>query len=79
MNELEKLFRKLTPAEQKKLAEYIQQLQSGVGNFDIKKIRGSEFFRARKGRFRFILHYTEGGEIRIDTIRLRDEKTYRDF
>jgi len=78
MDALEKLFRKLSPKERKQLLSYSQQLEQSIDGFNVKKLQGSDFYRARKGRWRFIFHY-EGHEIVIDSIRLRDEKTYRDI
>lgn len=78
MDELEKLFRKLSKKEISQLSEYSAQLVNDSKSFNITKLKGSDFYRARKGRWRFIFHY-EGKEIIIDNIRLRDEKTYRDI
>tara|TARA_B100000745_G_scaffold293132_1_gene234735 strand:+ start:1537 stop:1773 length:237 start_codon:yes stop_codon:yes gene_type:complete len=78
MDELTKLFRKLTPKERKQLLEYSKQLGQSTNSFNVKKLKGSDFYRARKGRWRFIFHYV-GKDIVIDSIRLRDEKTYKDI
>jgi mRNA-degrading endonuclease RelE of RelBE toxin-antitoxin system len=78
MDELQKLFRKLTKKERNQLVQYSEELQNDPDNFNVKKLKGSDFYRARKGRWRFIFHY-EGKGIVIDNIRLRDEKTYRDI
>ncbi len=77
MDELQKLFRKLSKKERQQLSEYSAGLQKDPKNFSVTKLKGSDFYRARKGRWRFIFHY-EGKNIVIDNIRLRDEKTYRD-
>ena len=77
MDELEKLFRKLSKKEISQLSEYSAQLVNDSKSFNITKLKGSDFYRARKGRWRFIFHY-EGKEVVIDNIRLRDEKTYMD-
>ena len=78
MDELAKLFRKITPKERKQLLVYSKQLECSTAGFNTKKLKDSDFYRARKGRWRFIFHY-EGSEIVIDSIRLRDEKTYKDI
>lgn len=78
MDELAKLFRKISPAERKQLLAYSVQLEQSTDGFNVKKIKGSDFYRGRKGRWRFIFHY-ENNEIVIDSIRLRNEKTYKDF
>jgi len=77
MDEIEKLFRKLSPKEREQLLTYANQLQNDGSGFSVKKLKGSDFYRARKGRWRFIFHY-ESKKIVIDNIRLRNEKTYRD-
>jgi mRNA-degrading endonuclease RelE of RelBE toxin-antitoxin system len=78
MDELEKLFRKVSKKEREQLSVYANELQSDVKTFNSTKLKDSDFYRARKGRWRFIFHY-EGKEVVIDNIRLRDEKTYRDI
>ncbi len=77
MDELTKLFRKVTPKDRTQLLAYSKQLEESTDGFNVKKLKGSDFYRARKGRWCFIFHY-EDKEIVIDSIRLRDEKTYRD-
>ena len=79
MHEHEKLFRKISAKERALLGNITKQLRSGdhVG-LTIKKLKGSDFYRLRKGNFRIIFHYGNGA-VEIDSIRLRDEKTYRDF
>jgi len=78
MDKLTKLFQKITSKERKQLLSYSTQLEKSTVGFNVKKLKGSDFYRARKGRWRFIFHY-EGDEIVVDSIRLRDEKTYRDI
>ncbi|MDA8596768.1 type II toxin-antitoxin system RelE/ParE family toxin [Candidatus Pacebacteria bacterium] len=79
MNEIEKFLRKLSPNDQSKVLEYINQLITDPTAFGGKKLTGSDYYRARKGRYRFIYHYTGKKHVKIDVVRLRDEKTYRDF
>ncbi len=74
MDELEKLFRKLSKKEREQLLEYSASLEDDPKSFNVTKLTGSDFYRARKGRWRFIFHY-EAKEVVIDNIRLRDEKT----
>lgn len=78
MDRLEKLFRKISIKDKNLLDSLIQQLLSGGKGLDIKKLEKSDFYRCRKGRFRIIFHY-ERGDIIIDSIRLRNEDTYKDF
>lgn len=79
MQEHEKLFRKISAKERVLLTDIVRQLQSSNHTgLTIKKMKGSDFYRLRKRNFRIIFHYGSGG-VEIDSIRLRDEKTYRDF
>jgi len=77
MDELQKLFQKVLPKERKRLLEISRQLENSTEGFNVVKLKGSDFFRARKARWRFIFHY-ENHVLIIDNIRLRDEKTYKD-
>jgi len=77
MHEIEKLFRKITQKERKLLNEITNKLlSSDHKGLVIKKLKGGDFYRLRKGRFRIIFHY-EKESISIVSIRLRDEKTYK--
>jgi len=78
MDAKEKLFRKLSRQDRQLLLELITALGKGELKNISKKLKGSGFHRLRKGRFRIIFHYTKGGEIEIDSIRLRDKDTYKD-
>lgn len=78
MDRLEKLFRKITIKDKNLLDSLVKQLLSGDKGLHIKKLEKSDFYRCRKGRFRIIFHY-ERGDIIIDSIRLRNEDTYKDF
>ena len=79
MDKIEKLLRKISHPDRERLLKIISKLLSGEKkDLDIKKIKGAEFYRFRSGRFRVIFHY-EGAskEIIIDSIKLRDENTYK--
>ncbi|MCX6735823.1 MAG: hypothetical protein NTZ13_01950 [Candidatus Parcubacteria bacterium] len=79
MKEIEKLLRKISAKERAGLLAFLEQLsvKNEHGNLDVKKLKGSDLFRARKGNFRIIFHYEEK-EITIDSIRLRNDNTYHD-
>ncbi len=80
MNEIEKLFRKISKKERNSLLVIIDILIQGeYKGLDIRKLTQSNFYRLRKGNFRIIFHYEKTGEIVIDSIRLRGEDTYKDF
>ena len=78
MNDLEKLFRKISKKDRSFLISLTEQLLSGSKELNIKKLEGNDFYRCRKGKFRIIFHY-ERDDIVIDSIRLRNERTYKDF
>lgn len=79
MNEIEKLFRKIAKKDRIALQVFIENLLNKKQNIDIKKLKGSDFYRARKGNFRIIFHYNLKKEIIIDSIRIRNESTYNNF
>ncbi|MDO8664123.1 MAG: hypothetical protein Q7K44_01015 [Candidatus Liptonbacteria bacterium] len=79
MDSIEKLFRKINADERALLSEISQKLISGdTAGLQIKKLSGSDFYRLRKGIFRIIFHYENEVSI-IDSIRIKNEKTYRGF
>ena len=79
MREIEKLFRKINKKDRLTLRESIALLMGkNHKGLDIKKLQGSDFYRMRTGTFRIIFHY-EGSDVLIDSIRLRNEGTYKDF
>ncbi len=76
-NRLEKLFKKITTKERGILSDILQDLIAGKKkDFNIVKIVNSDLYRLKKGRFRIIFHY-EDKEIIIDSIRIRNEDTYK--
>lgn len=78
MDRLEKLFRKISIKDKNLLDSLVEQLLSGGRGLNINKLEKSDFYRCRKGRFRIIFHYKRG-DIIIDSIRLRNESTYKDL
>jgi mRNA-degrading endonuclease RelE of RelBE toxin-antitoxin system len=77
MNKIEKLFRKIGVKDREELLHLLEKLISGDStNLDILKLKGSDMYRVRSGRYRIIFHF-EKKEVVIDAVRLRDEKTYR--
>lgn len=79
MNDIEKLLRKISEKERVYLKSIIEHLLSKKNGLNIKKLKGSDFYRLRKGDFRIIFHYDSSKNIMIDSIRVRRENTYRDF
>lgn len=79
MDEIEKLFRKISKKDRLALQLLIEALLRKKDNLNIKKLKDSDFYRLRNGRFRIIFHYNSKKEIIIDSIRMRRENTYKDF
>lgn len=79
MNRLEKLFKKLSQKDGQLLREIVEQLQKGdTHGLNIQKISGSDFYRLKKRNFRLIFHWESGAPV-IDSIRLRNERTYKNL
>ncbi len=79
MDSIEKLFRKISADERILISEISKKLVSGnTAGLRIKKLSGSDFYRLRKGVFRIIFHYENKIPV-IDSIRIKNEKTYRGF
>ena len=79
MNKLEKLFRKLSSKDGALLRTIIGQLEQGkTKGLNIIKVTGTDFYRLKKRHFRIIYHF-EHGEAIIDSVRLRNEKTYKNL
>jgi len=77
MDRVEKLFKKIGKKDRILLKKLILSLKNNeTNNFDIKKLTDSDLYRLRKNRFRIIFHY-EKKELIIDSIRLKDDKTYK--
>jgi len=77
MDKIEKLFRKIDQKDRQKLLNLIKLLVSNqVNNLNISKIKNTDFFRLKSGRYRIIFH-KENNEIIIDSIKLRNEDTYK--
>jgi len=81
MKEIEKLFRKISKKDRKRLLLLANELldTNKRKNLKIEKIKDSDFYKIRKGDFRIIFHYENNNEVIIDSIKLRDEKTYKNL
>lgn len=78
MNKIEKLFRKISPSDRYVLLEAIQLLIQNPYTTGVKKLTASDFYRYRKGNFRIIFHI-ENKMVMIDSVALRNEKTYKNI
>ncbi len=77
MNKIEKLLRKIGKKDRQKLLGVIEKLMNKkTKTLKIQKIKDTDFYRLKSGRFRIIFHYYKK-EIIIDSIKLRSEKTYK--
>ena len=79
MNDIEKLFRKISRKDREALCLVIERILKQEKDLAIKKLKGGEFYRVRRGNFRIIFHHSSNGDVVIDSIRLRNESTYKDF
>lgn len=77
MDQNEKLLRKLDKKRRAQLQEILVALLAGqLQGLNITKLGGSDKFRLRKGWFRIIFHYENNLPV-IDSLKLRNEKTYK--
>jgi len=77
MDRIEKLLRKISQKDRQKLLDIIERLVKGnKKGLDIKKIKDTDFYRSKSGRFRIIFHF-HNKEIIIDSIKLRNKATYK--
>ena len=77
MNKIEKLLRKISQSDRKRLLDLIECLiKNNYQGLNISKIKNSDFFRLKSGRYQIIFH-KEQQEIIIDSIKLRNKKIYQ--
>lgn len=81
MEKIEKLFRKISKKDRVKLLALINKLldRNKSTNLEMEKLKDSDFYKIRQGDFRIIFHYESDNEVIIDSIKLRNEKTYKNF
>jgi len=77
MDKIKKLLQAISMKDREKLLDIIERLLKGekIG-LNIIKIKKTDFFRLKTGRFRIIFH-KEKNQIIIDSIRLKDDNTYK--
>ena len=78
MNETEKLLRRISKRERDELLSIIDSLDNEHERKLLQpiKLKGSDLYRVRKGKFRIIFHLERGVAI-TDAVRFRNEKTYK--
>ncbi len=81
MDRIQKLFSRLPKKERLQLQSFIDALMHDdlFKKTHIQKLKGGDLFRARKGRFRIIFHHDQIRDIVVDSIKVRNESTYRDL
>ncbi|MFH1142659.1 MAG: hypothetical protein ABIH67_04240 [Candidatus Uhrbacteria bacterium] len=79
MNKIEKLLLRVSLQDRLRIESVIEFLATGnFDKLDVKKIKKTDFFRVRVGRFRIIFHRDQKtGECIIDGVKLRDKDTYK--
>lgn len=77
VDKIKKLLLKLNKKDNEKIRELSRKLINGeIKGLDIVKVVNSDFYRLKSGRFRIIYHFEDKAVI-IDSIKLRNEKTYK--
>ena len=78
MDKIEKVLKKLMPAERKRIKEILTKLKNHeLKNLDLKKLKGrDDIFRIRKGQLRIIYRIDQKGNIFILAIEKRSDTTY---
>lgn len=77
VDKIKKLLLKLSKKDNEKIRELSRKLINGeIKGLDIVKVVNSDFYRLKSGRFRIIYHFEDNAVI-IDSIKLRNEKTYK--
>ena len=78
MDKIKKLLSKVSKKDRERILCIVEKLLEGrQQGLNISKIHGTDFYRIRSGRFRMIYHMEEKNTIIIDSIRLRNESTYK--
>ena len=78
MNKIEKLLRRISKKDRENLLSVLNSILGTDKKLKIIKIKNTDFFRVRCGQFRIIFH-KEKGEIIIDSIKSRNENTYKNL
>ncbi|OGY89634.1 MAG: hypothetical protein A2677_03665 [Candidatus Komeilibacteria bacterium RIFCSPHIGHO2_01_FULL_52_14] len=79
MDRIEKLLRKISRKDREGLLNVVELLARGHWKgLNVVKLRGTDLYRLRHGRFRIIFHREDTThEVVIDSIKLRREDTYK--
>jgi len=79
MDKIEKLLRKISQRDRERLLKIVDNLLVGKKEgLVIEKIVQTDFYRLKSGHYRIIFHY-QNKEVIIDSIKLRNESTYKNL
>lgn len=81
MDKIVKLLQKISPQNRLALLTIMERLLAGDKNLMVVKLKKTNFCRLRYKNFRIIFHKEKNTEksIVIDSIKLRNEKTYKNL
>ena len=80
MDKIKKFLRKRTQKEKEILLGILGLLEKReFFGLQIKKLRGTSYYRARHGRFRIIFWYNENNDFEVEKIEYRKESTYKNL
>lgn len=81
MGHIEKLLQKISKKDRERLLFAIETLIKKNGQVaHVGKIKNTDFYRLKSGHFRIVFHYeSKTREIIIDSIRLRNDNTYKNL
>ena len=78
MDEIAKLLKKVKQKDRERLLACMEALQNGELNaLKIMKLTGSSLYRLRVGDFRIVFSIDKQQRVVIESVRLRNEKTYK--
>jgi mRNA-degrading endonuclease RelE of RelBE toxin-antitoxin system len=77
MDKISKLLQKITKSERALLLNLIERLMAGDKTLRFIKLKNSDLYRLRHGKFRIIFHRED--VIIIDSIKLRNDNTYKNL
>ena len=78
MNKIEKLLKKISKKDREALFGLLDSILRSDNKIKTIKIKNTDFYRLRYGKFRIIFH-KEDGNIVIDSIKMRNENTYKNL
>jgi mRNA-degrading endonuclease RelE of RelBE toxin-antitoxin system len=78
MDKTQKLLNKMSPKQRDELLEIVDALGEKNTRDLLRpiKLKGTDLYRVRDRRFRIIFHIAHGEAV-VDSIRMRNEKTYK--